>query len=225
MKKLTKAIILSSTLTLIQAPGALSAAAAESEGDPAYSRAVDMMRWQERIFKNSTTYRSVMLDGERVLRGEADGSASALYQNHDINLRRTPYIHWRWRIDNTLDLDLNEREKEGDDYVARLYVVRNGGLAFWRTKAIIYVWSNNQPVGTTWENPYAGPEVRMWAVDSGSEHVGQWREHVRDIRADWLTAFGEEIDSLDGLALMTDTDNSGLFARAWYADIRFSSQP
>src|SRR5690606_4765610 len=225
MKKLTKAIILSGALTLIQAPVAISAEAAEPIGDPAYSRAVNMMRWQERIFKNSTTYRSVILGGERVLRGEAEGSASALYQNHDINLRRTPYIHWRWRIDNTLDLELNEREKDGDDYVARLYVVRNGGLAFWRTKAIIYVWSNNQPVGTTWENPYAGPEVRMWAVDSGGDHVGQWREHVRDIRADWLKAFGEEIDSLDSLALMTDTDNSGLFARAWYADIRFSSQP
>ena len=225
MKKLIKAIALSGTIITVPVPVMLKASAAESAPDSGYSRAVNMMRWQERIFKNSTTYRSVVLDGERVLRGEANGSASALYQNHNINLRRTPYIHWRWRIEDTLDLGLNEREKDGDDYVTRLYVVRNGGLAFWRTKAIIYVWSNNQPVGTTWENPYAGPEVRMWAVDSGSEHVGQWRSHARDIRADWLAAFGEEIDSIDGLALMTDTDNSGLFARAWYADIHFSSEP
>lgn len=225
MKKLIKAIALSGAMIASQTPLIFNVSAAEPATDTGYSRTVNMMRWQERIFKNSTVYRSVILDGERVLRGEADGSASALYQNHDINLRRTPYIHWRWRVENTLDLNRNEREKEGDDYVARLYVVRNGGLAFWRTKAIIYVWSNNQPVDTTWDNPYAGPEVRMWAVDTGTEHVGQWREHVRDIRADWLNAFGEEIDSVDGLALMTDTDNSGLFARAWYADIRFSSQP
>lgn len=225
MKKLIKAIALSGTLIILQTTLAFTALAAESANDTGYSRAVNMMRWQERIFKNSTVYRSVILDGERVLRGEADGSASALYQNHDIDLRRTPYIHWRWRAESALPPGPSERQKEGDDYVTRLYVVRNGGLAFWRTKAIIYVWSNSQPVGTTWDNPYAGPEVRMWAVDTGTEHVGQWREHVRDIRADWFHAFGEQINSVDGLALMTDTDNSGLFARAWYADIRFSSQP
>ncbi len=188
-------------------------------------RRIDMLRWQERIFKNSTTYRSVMLNQERVLRAEADGSASALYQTLNIDLNETPYLHWRWRIERTFGSDIDERSHDGDDYPVRVYLIRNGGLAFWRTKAINYVWSSGNPAGTHWDNPYAGRSVQMWAVNSGDADVGEWLSHTRDIRADWRAAFGEEIDSLDGLAVMTDSDNTGIIMRAWYADIRFSSSP
>jgi len=187
--------------------------------------AVDIFQWQERIFSGVTRYRGVMVDDQRVLRAESDNSASALYQTFRANLSTTPYLHWRWRIENTLGPDIIEQSREGDDFTARLYVVRNGGLAFWRTQSINYVWSNSQAVGTRWNNPYAGANIQMIAVDSGDKHAGQWQYHVRDIRADWLEAFGEDISSIDGLAIMTDTDNTGLSSRAWYAEIYFSSNP
>lgn len=215
MKHPAKAIVLTS-LILTGLPAAATDAA---PGE----RRIDMLRWQERIFKDSTTYRSVLLNDERVLRAEADDSASALYQTLNIDLNETPYLHWRWRIERTFGSEIDERSRDGDDYAARVYLIRSGGLAFWRTKAINYVWSSGNPAETHWDNPYAGSNVQMWAVNSGDDEAGEWHDHTRDIRADWLEAFGEEIDSLDGLAIMTDTDNTGGMMRAWYADIRFSA--
>ena len=218
MKPYVKAIALTAVISVLPAPSLAT--------DPSpVVRPVGMMRWQERIFRNSTQYRSVVLNDELVLRGEADDSASALYQVQRINLTETPYMHWRWRVEKTLGQDIDERSKRGDDYAARIYVIRDGGLTFWRAKSINYVWSSNIPAGTHWANPYGGENVHMWALDSGDAKVGAWSTHVRDIRADWLEAFGEDIRSLDGIALMVDTDNSGLTARSWFTDIHFSSAP
>ena len=184
----------------------------------------DLMTWEVRSFLGMTQYAMVTLDSESVLQADADASASALYREQSIDLDDTPYLHWRWRTDSTLGTNIDETRKSGDDYVARLYVVRSGGFAFWRTKALNYVWASNQATGSRWDNPFAGDNVQMLAVDSGSAHIGQWRHHVRDVKADWLAAFGESIDNLDGIAIMTDTDNSGAQARSWYADVRFSQR-
>lgn len=184
-----------------------------------FSKGLDS--WAEREFAGATDYRIVEVDGERVLQARAEGTASALYLETEIDLEKTPWLHWRWRIADTLSADIDEKLKAGDDYPARVYVVRSGGLAFWRTRTINYIWSSNNPVGERWDNAFAGRNARMWPLDSGNARAGSWVHHARDIRADWLTAFGEEIDSLDGIAIMTDGDNTGSTLMAWYADIRF----
>lgn len=217
MKRLSKAIV--NALLLLSMHGAYA------QGAPVIERAVDMLHWQERIFAGTTEYRGVILDGERVVRALAEGTASALYQRRRINLNRTPFLEWRWRVERTLGPQIDERSQQGDDFPARVYVVRNGGMAFWRAKALNYVWSSAQPVGARWDNPFGGMNVQMIAVDSGEAGVGEWQSHSRDIKADWLAAFGEEIDSLDAIAIMTDTDNTGITIRAWYADIFFRSEP
>jgi hypothetical protein len=95
---------------------------------------------------------------------------------------------------------------------------------FWRTRSLVYVWSSHQPVDSLWENPYTG-NARHIAVRSGPEQTGQWLEENRNVREDWERAFGDVIDGIDAVAIMTDTDDSGLAASAWYGDIVFSSQP
>jgi hypothetical protein len=179
--------------------------------------------WSQRAFVGETGYRVVELDGEPVLEAHAEASASALYRDTRIDLTATPYLHFRWRIEGTFGPGIDERSKAGDDYPARIYVVRRGGLAFWRTRALNYVWASAAPVDARWPNAYAGRNAQMWVLDSGEQRSGEWVSHVRDVRADWLAAFGERIDSLDGLALMTDADDTGRSARAWYAAIRFSA--
>ena len=217
MKHFAKAIAISLLiLPLLGMPIAGIFAAQES---------VAMLSWDSRSFKGSTEYSAVILDGERVLQAVATDSASALYRTQRVDLTQTPYLHWRWRIEQVQASSTDERSKMGDDYQARVYVVRSSGWAFWRTKAINYVWSSSQPRDSRWPNPFAGDAVQMWALDTGAAQAGQWQTHVRDIRADWYAAFGERIDSLDGLALMTDTDNAGGTARSWYADIHFSASP
>lgn len=180
--------------------------------------------WEERSFSGETSYRVVRFEGRAVLEAVADDSASALYREIEIDLESTPYLRWEWRIEAPLDAGTNERSKAGDDYPARLYVVRRGGLAFWRTRALNYVWSSTQPVDSRWENAYAGGNAQMWALDSGAGKASEWVSHRRDVRADWRAVFDEDIDTLDGVAVMTDTDDTGGIARAWYAEIRFSAE-
>ena len=181
--------------------------------------------WEERDFVASTDYRAVTIEGGPAVRAATDGAASALYRRSEIDLDATPYLSWRWRVDGTYGTGNDETAKSGDDYPARVYVVRRGGLAFWRTRALNYVWSSSRPVGSRWPNAYAGENVVMLAVDSGDGRAGDWIVHTRDVRADWRAAFGEEIDSLDGVAIMTDGDDTGSAMRAWFADIRFLAKP
>ena len=134
-----------------------------------------LVSWKSRSFLGETDYQVVEFEGETVLQAEAKASASALYIEQHIDLDETPLLKWRWRTDDTLGTEVNETQKSGDDYAARIYVVREGGLAFWRTKALNYVWASKQPLGSRWPNPFAGNNVQMLAVDSGTAYLGQWR--------------------------------------------------
>ena len=144
-------------------------------------------------------------------------SASGLMREGRINLRETPVLRWKWKISNTYE-GIREREKSGDDFPARVYVVRDGGLAVWRTRSLVYVWSSASPQGSDWPNPYTA-QAHHVALRSGSP--GPWQEERRDVRADFKRYFGLDLDSADGVAIMTDCDDAGGEARAWYADLRF----
>jgi hypothetical protein len=139
-----------------------------------------------------------------------------------VDLNRTPWLRWSWRVDRVLS-GVDERAKTGDDYPARVYVVVSGGAAFWKTRSLVYVWSSNQPVGATWNNAFTS-NARVMALRSGTREAGQWVSEKRDIRADFRRLFGEEISQIDAVALMTDTDNSGQSATAWYGDIEFMAR-
>lgn len=180
--------------------------------------------WETESFVGHTRYR---LEADpahgSVLRANSQASASGLFRRISPDLARTPWLHWSWKVDSLLG-NADERSKDGDDYPARIYVVFSGGLLFWNTRAINYVWSGNQAVGTEWPNAYTA-NARMIAVQSGAEHLGQWQKEVRDVRADYRRLFAEEPGRVSAVALMTDTDNTGRSVQAWYGDIWFSSQP
>lgn len=184
----------------------------------------DFRRWESRSFSGETRYLPTPEDGETILTATAAGTASAFYREGKVDLQQTPCLHWRWRITATAPDTLAEQTRSGDDYAARVYVVRSGGLRFWRAKTINYVWSANQPVDTRWPNAYAGNNAQMWALDSGNTLANQWQWHSRDIQQDWQQAFGEPIAGLDGIAIMTDGDDSGSQLNAAYATLRFTSR-
>ncbi len=178
--------------------------------------------WTEKSFAGHTDYQLVALDGQTVLQARSKAAASGLVRKIKIDLGKTPYLNWRWKIDATLGHP-DERSKQGDDYPARVYVVFSGGAFFWRTRALTYVWSSSQPKGAQWANAYTG-NVRMIAVRSGQALKGQWVTERRNIRADFKLLFGTDIRYLDAVAVMSDTDNTGGEALAWYGDIYFSAQ-
>jgi hypothetical protein len=182
----------------------------------------DLSGWKARRFAGETRYGFDIVDGRQGLRATSDGTASGLYRVIEVDLTRTPYMEWSWRVGNVLD-GLDERTKGGDDYPARLYVVISGGLAFWRTRSLVYVWSSNQPVGSSWDNAFTG-NARMIALRSGLADVGRWVREKRNLREDLRWAFDDDVDTIDAVAIMTDTDNAGQAAVAWYGDIRFVSE-
>jgi len=177
----------------------------------------DIDGWQVRAFEGETRYRVVELDGRKVLEADSASSASSLYLEREIDLTATPVLEWSWRIEKTPGVT-DERTKDGDDFAARVYVVAPGEGIFGLPLGISYVWAGQARVGEFWPNPFTS-RVMMFALDSGNGAAGTWRTHKRDVRADFLRLFGRKVDRLEGIAIMTDSDNSGLKARAWYGEI------
>jgi hypothetical protein len=187
---------------------------------------VDMLpveSWTEISFKDSTTYQAVdKQSNQPSLVAISQGSASALAKRIEVNLQETPFLNWRWKIDKTLDSP-DEQSKAGDDYPARIYVVKEGGWTPWRTRSMNYVWSSSQPVSSVWASAYTDQSM-MVAVRNGDQLAGQWQTEKRNVREDFKKFFGEEILQIDVVAIMTDTDNTKSTATAWYAEIYFSAE-
>lgn len=180
-----------------------------------------LANWEEKSFRGNTSYKIVQLDGEYVLQADSRASASGMYKNISINLQDYPYMNWRWRIENRIDSG-DERSKSGDDYAARIYVLIDGGLLFWKNKALSYVWANQVGKDTVWNNAYAGKSVKMFSLRSAEDATSRWVTEKRNIFEDLKKVFGVEINHIDAIAIMTDTDDSGTMAKSYYADIKFS---
>ncbi len=178
--------------------------------------------WERTTFVPGTEYRLLKDRTPVVLRADSRGGAVSLYREISVDLRATPYLTWRWKIDGVFN-GLDERTRGGDDYPARIYIVASGGLAFWKTQAINYVWSSSQAVETTWPSAFT-PRSIMVAVQSGAENAGRWVVQKRNVRADFKRLFGRDVDEIHMVAIMTDTDQSGNTAGAYYGDISFSAE-
>ncbi|MCK5831101.1 MAG: DUF3047 domain-containing protein [Methylococcales bacterium] len=180
------------------------------------------VNWHEKVFSGHTDYQIVKLDNEHVLKAESHSGASGLFKEQRIDLHKTPYLNWRWRIENHLG-KINEQDKSGDDYSARVYVVVSGGWAFWKTKAINYVWASNTTKGTIWPNAYAGSNAMMVALRSTDDKTDTWLQEKRNILLDFKQQFGSDIQYIDAVAIMTDTDNAKGNATSYYGDLFFSA--
>ncbi len=175
--------------------------------------------WTARSFAGDTSYQTVVLDGIQAVRAQAEASASGLYREHRVALDAWPLLRWRWRV-RAMTPVADERSREGDDFVARVYVIASHPLFFWKTRAICYVWAGALKAGQDWPNPY-NENVHMVALNGMGDAAGEWVEHQRNVAADFKRYFGEAPTEIDAVALMTDTDQSGGSATAWYADMHF----
>jgi hypothetical protein len=174
--------------------------------------------WQEKVFKGRTEYRVVSEGTGHVLRAESRGAASGLILENEIDLKEFPVLSWRWKVENILEKGDASR-KEGDDYAARIYVIFPHWF-FPKTRSINYIWANKLPQGEIVPNPFTS-NAMMVAVESGEEKVGEWVAESRNVHADYRAIFGEDPPEAGAVAIMTDTDNTGGSAVAWYDDIEF----
>lgn len=202
--------------------GSQSGAEANSRIIIGHFSAADLSGWQTKEFLGQTEYRLISLEGKRVLQAEANASASGLFKEVEIDLKATPFLNWEWMLQKPLP-PLQETTKAGDDYGARIYIVVKGGLLFWKTRALNYVWSSSQPKESVWPNAFAGKNAMLLAVRSAEDSTNRWYQEKRNVYQELKKVFGEEIDSIDAIAIMTDSDNSKGTTRAVYGDIFFSA--
>lgn len=196
--------------------------------------------WKPLTFKKIpklTTYELVK-DGERVVvKATSDASASGLTKEVKIDPKEFPIVRWHWRVENLVQKS-NATRKDGDDYPARLYITfeydpdkvsfgkklkfKAGQALFGDIPigAINYVWETNAPLGAILDNAYTD-FVKMVVVESGPRKVGLWVDESRNVYEDYKKAFGEEPPMINGVAIMSDTDNTKEQATAYYGDIVF----
>ena len=181
----------------------------------------NLATWRHESFSGETHYALVEEDGTTFLQARSEDAASALLREISVDLNKTPYINWRWRVSRTYGEGIDERSKSGDDYPARVYLVVRDGFLPWQVLAVNYVWSSRQPVGSHWPNAYTD-RAMMLAVRSGDAGLGHWQEEKRNVREDFKRLFGRDIDSVDAVAIMVDSDNYHGSAHSDFGDIRFS---
>ncbi|MBI2277076.1 MAG: DUF3047 domain-containing protein [Dechloromonas sp.] len=177
-------------------------------------------------------------DGVVAIEAKANRSMALLGRTITVDLKKTPILCWLWRIDAPVAA-ADMTRKSGDDYAARVYLtfeVPPGQLSFaTRAKlrlarslygsqvpdaALNYIWDNRHPVGTLQDNAYTD-RARMLVLRSGNSRAGGWIQERRNVLADFYQAFGEISGELRGLAIASDTDNTGEEAHAGFADFRF----
>lgn len=201
-------------------------------------------QWQPLTFKKikrHTLYRVVTDSGNTVIKASSRNSASGLIRKVSIDSQKFPYISWRWKISSVYAKG-DVTRKSGDDYPARVYITfaydparvglfekakyEAARLFFGETPplaAITYIWANRAPVELSVANAYAN-QVKMIVLQSGTVRVNQWTTEKRNVYADYKKAFGKEPSMISGVAIMTDSDDTGESATAWYGDIIFSAE-
>ncbi|WP_319782950.1 DUF3047 domain-containing protein [Oceanisphaera sp. IT1-181] len=181
-----------------------------------------MLGWEPKSFAGDTEYRLV-LDPQlqqQVVRASSRAAASGLFYEQRIDLDATPWLSWRWRVEQFPTV-ANERDKAGDDFSVRVYVVVRDGWTRLSSKAISYVWAQQAEVGQAWENPFAGDKAMMWALRNRQDGDG-WVSEKRNIKADLRRLFGKDFRYLEGVAIMSDADNSKSSAIGYYTSLVFT---
>lgn len=196
--------------------------------------------WTQLTFKKIPTHTSYQLvqDGDTtVVKAVSEASASGLTKEVTIDPREYPVVRWRWKIDNLLARS-DVRRKGGDDYPARLYITFAyepdrvpfgkklkylAGRALFGDipiAALNYIWDRSTPAGTIVANAYTD-FAQMVVVQSGAVNVGRWAQEERNVYQDYVRAFGEEPPKINGVAIMSDTDDTQDRVTAYYGDIAF----
>lgn len=185
-------------------------------------QSADISGWEPWHFVGKTRYSTAKIDARRAVKASSNAAASGYYREIDVDLHETPILRWSWRVDNTLG-EIDETSRAGDDYAARVYVLAAHPVFFWKTRALTYVWSSAQPEGSAWPNAYSD-NAQVIAVRSGARDLGEWRQERRNVRQDFQRYFGKDVRYVNAVALMTDTDNTGGRAVAYYGDIVFADR-
>ena len=156
------------------------------------------------------------------LRAEAEGQASGLGKEIKINLDKTPFINITWKVENNLN-GINEKSKKGHDFAARVFVVKKTGITALSNRAINYVFSSNEDIGENWNSPYTKNSID-YVLSTTKINDNEWITVKSNVKNDFKNLHNLDVNEIDGVAILTDTDNSKMKAVSYYQNIYFSSE-
>jgi hypothetical protein len=168
----------------------------------------------------NTLYSVGSNEGGNFLKAIADNAASGLGKEFKIDLNKTPFINITWKIEKDL-AGIKENTKKGHDFAARVFAIKKTGATLLSNRAINYVFSSNNEVGFYSPSPYTKKSIDN-VLASTKLNLNEWVTVKANVKEDFKKFHDLDVNELDGLAIMTDTDNSKMKAIAYYQNIYFS---
>ena len=170
---------------------------------------------------NKTNYSINSNENGNYLKAVADNAASGLGKKLKINLNKTPIINITWKVEKDLP-GIMENTKKNHDYAARVFVIKKTGATPLSNRAINYVFSSNNEVGFNSPSPYTKKSID-YVLSTTKENLNEWVTVKTNVKDDFKKFHNLDVNELDGLAIMSDTDNSKLKVITYYQNIYFSA--
>ena len=171
---------------------------------------------------NKTVYSVGKNEKGNFLKAVADNAASGLGKEVKIDLNLTPFINITWKIEKDL-VGIKENTKKGHDFAARVFAVKKTGATPLSNRAINYVFSSNNEVGSNWPSPYTKKSIDN-VLSNTQNNLNKWITVKANVKEDFKKFHNLDVNELDGLAIMSDTDNSKMKAIAFYQNIFFTAE-
>ena len=171
---------------------------------------------------NETIYTVGSNEKGNFYKAVADNAASGLGKEVKIDLNKTPFINITWKIEKDLP-GIKENTKKGHDFAARVFAVKKTGATPLSNRAINYVFSSNNQVGFNSPSPYTKKSIDN-VLATTKENLNEWVTVKANVKEDFMKFHDLDVNELDGLAIMSDTDNSKMKAIAFYQNIYFSAK-
>ena len=170
---------------------------------------------------NKTDYSVGSNENGNFLKAVADNAASGLGKEVKIDLNKTPFINITWKIEKDLQ-GINENSKKGHDFAARVFAVKKTGATPLSNRAINYVFSSNSSVGQSWPSPYTKKSIDN-VLATTKDNLNEWVTVKANVKEDFKKFHDLDVNELDGLAIMADTDNSKMKSISYFQNIYFSA--
>ena len=170
---------------------------------------------------NKTIYSAGSNENGNFFQAIADNAASGLGKEIKINLNETPFINITWKVEKDLR-GIKENTKKGHDFAARVFVIKKTGATPLSNRAINYVFSSNNDVGENFPSPYTKKSMDN-VLATTKENLNKWVTVKSNVKEDFKKFHNLDVNQLDGLAIMSDTDNSKMKSVAYYQNIYFSA--
>ena len=171
---------------------------------------------------NKTEYSVGSNENGNYLKAIADNAASGLGKEIKIDLNKTPFINITWKIEKDIP-GIDETAKKGHDFATRVFVIKKTGATALSNRAINYVFSSNQDVGSNSPSPYTKKSIDN-VLATTKTNLNEWVTVKANVKEDFKKFHNLDVNELDGIAIMSDTDNSKKKSITYYQNIYFSSQ-